>query len=183
MLHAVIKKGTDTLHLGLPTSTLYFELFEFGILREPADIRLTDHAGDEIRTRLLADDSMWENFAKLCGETDTLPEINSAAYLLASAQGSIKEKLTEGLQNGEYSSLPDFLGKMEQYYPHTANFYCPLTLKMCEEGENEIMEISDAYLEDYENQIRALVGNRNKQENMEMFIDNAAFMDKVYTID
>lgn len=165
MIIALIKTRDEMIKLTLPNSmeNLQSRLRNSGIEDALEQLCFTDYKGDAFRIKLLASDEVWNGFLKLCGETNTLAEINSAAYRLESVREDIQDDLSKNILDGQYKSLPDLVQGIEYLQQFSVNYYCPLTVKTEDEQGWELYETDNVVLADHQEELKQAVALQNSR--------------------
>lgn len=92
MVYAEIKNKRDTLVLGFPRNAadMQLKLSSIGIHKSVKDIPLSAQGGNDIRVRLYADSNIWNHFAHMFSENDSLADVNTAVQTVMNTMTAMR---------------------------------------------------------------------------------------------
>lgn len=191
MMNAIVRQGDITAVIELPKTRyqLAYELVAAGIRFPSTNIKLFDDEGN-IEVQVYSNDELGQHLCFLLTTDDTLATASKAAYLLETADPSIKGGIAQKLLSDGYTSADELMEDIrEQTYnagPYKLVFLFPITGQIMEYEDEEPYEASDETLYDYSNEIADAIHaqqNRDWESIASFFNGDAALKAKLVAAD
>lgn len=171
---ALIQFGDTTTVLELPqrVTELRSALLSAGIRESPACILLTDNDGDAPRVKLYGENELGKHLARLFSEQENLAEANTVVFLTVDIGADQQNELFRNILKDRYTSLGQLLDGMKEMLQSGTVceevFYFPLTVSYREDGFEDGIPVSTAYLLPHEDELQQILKDLVSRNNLGM---------------
>lgn len=182
MITAVIQHKNDTLVVELPKSNtdLQIKLLSIGVRTLPQNIKLFGGEDAEVDVQLASGSRVGQHLCRLFNTENSLGDVNTTAYLVQTADESIKTDLEHDIYYDQYSTAAELINDIKDRTlalgPVKMSLYFPLTGNI-DEGDGNPFTVGDSFLYDYRYDINDLIEeyqDRDVEDILEYFDGDAS---------
>ena len=176
MIKAVIQHKKDTLVVELPRANtdLQIKLLSIGVRILPQNIKLFGGENAEIDVQLASSSRVGQHLCRLFNTENSLGDVNTTAYLVQTADESIKTDLEHDIYYDQYSTAAELINDIKDRTlalgPVKMSLCFPLTGNI-DEGDGNPFTVGDSFLYDYRYAIDDLI---EEYQNRDVEISYAA---------
>ena len=182
MITAVIQHKNDTLVVVLPRANtdLQIKLLSIGVRTLPQNIKLFGGEDAEVDVQLASGSRVGQHLCRLFNTENSLGDVNTTAYLVQTADESIKTDLEHDIYYDQYSTAAELINDIKDRTlalgPVKMSLYFPLTGNI-DEGDGNPFTVGDSFLYDYRYDINDLIEeyqDRDVEDILEYFDGDAS---------